>query len=450
MGERRLYRFECQGQDLAQLVASLSSHHVEGVDQSWLEAAPEGAPSMCFWTQAGLEAYERSGLKHAHLSMVSAATQLVIAEHPPLCKFETKHQVWLSPEEAKIVRRYHFDYQGPRPFVAVEDLRPACLRHHDTVRDYCEYAPYPQSDETFSYGAALGAALGLARVAINHEILRPGKRTSWPHAHKVEEEAVYVLRGMPDIWINGELHSAKPGDFYLFPPDSGYAHTILNRTDEDIHLLVLGEQDAEPDWIYYPLHPERDAECRSKGWYWEDHPQLELGAHQATAAELVSEEPPRPYPFCTSLEAAPLERCGAPDAEDRVYYLDHDLARTVGCKRLAFHHVTLDSGHRTSLPHAESLEEEAVYVLKGRVEVWINGERHQLVEGDCVAFAAGTGVAHSILNPFDEPAALAVMGELTKHDNRCAFPLNPEMAEISGIFWPDAPAQRLGAASPLP
>ena len=45
-----------------------------------------------------------------------------------------------------------------------------------------------------------------------------GPEDSWPHAHKVEEELVYILKGEPDIWINGKIYGAKAGDFIFFPP----------------------------------------------------------------------------------------------------------------------------------------------------------------------------------------------------------------------------------------
>ncbi len=43
-------------------------------------------------------------------------------------------------------------------------------------------------------------------------------------------------------------------------------------------------------------------------------------------------------------------------------------------------------GRRTSYPHAESDEEEFIYVLEGYPEVWINGYLWKLEPGDSVVF----------------------------------------------------------------
>ena len=66
------------------------------------------------------------------------------------------------------------------------------------------------------------------------------------------------------------------------------------------------------------------------------------------------------------------------------------------------------------MPHAESAEEEFVYVLEGTPDVWIDGELFRLAPGDGVGFPAGTGIAHSFLNNTDEPVRLIVVGEAPK------------------------------------
>jgi len=44
-----------------------------------------------------------------------------------------------------------------------------------------------KSDEILSYGSAMGKMLAHAD-GIHYEILPPGRRTSWPHAEKTEED----------------------------------------------------------------------------------------------------------------------------------------------------------------------------------------------------------------------------------------------------------------------
>ena len=47
--------------------------------------------------------------------------------------------------------------------------------------------------ETFGDGVRLTDLLGLKDLGIWHERLIPGKRSSWPHAHKLEEEFAFIL-----------------------------------------------------------------------------------------------------------------------------------------------------------------------------------------------------------------------------------------------------------------
>ena len=49
-----------------------------------------------------------------------------------------------------------------------------------------------------------------------------------------------------------------------------------------------------------------------------------------------------------------------------------------GFARLGIHHIRLEPGHRTSFPHAESAEDEFVYVIAGTPDVWLDGVVHRL------------------------------------------------------------------------
>ena len=52
---------------------------------------------------------------------------------------------------------------------------------------------------------------------------------------------------------------------------------------------------------------------------------------------------------------------------------DASLGRKLGLTRLGIHHVRLPPGQRTSYPHAESAEEEFVFVIEGEPDAWIDG-----------------------------------------------------------------------------
>ena len=82
--------------------------------------------------------------------------------------------------------------------------------------------------------------------------------------------------------------------------------------------------------------------------------------------------------------------------DDEAMELDAAFSPRFGLTRLGLHHVRLLPGHRTSYPHAESAEEEFVYVIEGTPDVWLDGVLHRLGPGDAVGFPAGTGLCHTL------------------------------------------------------
>jgi uncharacterized cupin superfamily protein len=130
-----------------------------------------------------------------------------------------------------------------------------------------------------STGARFGPHFGFQQIGINYEVLPPGTRSSYPHAEKLEEEFIYVLSGTPDVWIDGELHPLVPGDAVGFRPGTGIAHSFLNNSDTDVHLLIVGEHQRAGNQLYYPLNPERMESFRQRGCAWDDAPKRKLGPH---------------------------------------------------------------------------------------------------------------------------------------------------------------------------
>jgi uncharacterized cupin superfamily protein len=154
--------------------------------------------------------------------------------------------------------------------------RPAFIRHWRELLGNDDLS-YPGSRERLSVGANFGKAFGLKRVGFNYEILPPGRRTSWPHAERDEEEFVYVIEGAPDAWIDGVLYRLEPGDAVGFPAGTGIAHTFINNTQQDVCLLVGGERSRPDSACHYPLHSRRNAEIGAL--HWSDAPTHLAGDH---------------------------------------------------------------------------------------------------------------------------------------------------------------------------
>ena len=124
--------------------------------------------------------------------------------------------------------------------------------------------------------------------------------------------------------------------------------------------------------------------------------------------------------------------------------LDAPLSAALGITRIGIHHIRLLPGRRTSYPHAESTEQEFVYVLEGKPDVWIDGTLHPIAEGDSVAFPAGTGICHTFINTTKEDVRLMVIGERPRDDNRIRYPLNEAYELTRPDRWVDWPTRPLG------
>jgi uncharacterized cupin superfamily protein len=120
------------------------------------------------------------------------------------------------------------------------------------------------------------------------------------------------------------------------------------------------------------------------------------------------------------------------------------IGQLLGLRRIGIHHERLLPGRRTSYPHAESAEEEFVFVLEGYPDVWIDGTLHRLEPGVAVSFPAGTGICHTFLNNTATEVRLLVVGEKSKAENRIHYPMNPEREKDRKDAWLDVPPRVLG------
>jgi uncharacterized cupin superfamily protein len=87
----------------------------------------------------------------------------------------------------------------------------------------------------------LGEALGLQRVAVTMARVPPGKESFAYHAHKGDEEWLYIVSGRGRAEIGDRTFEVSPGDFMAFPAPS-IGHHLLNPYGEDLVYLMGGER----------------------------------------------------------------------------------------------------------------------------------------------------------------------------------------------------------------
>ena len=82
-----------------------------------------------------------------------------------------------------------------------------------------------------------------------------------------------------------------------------------------------------------------------------------------------------------------------------------------------------------------------MFVLESAPDEWIDGVLHRLRSGDALAFPAGTGIAHCLINDTEAAVRILVVGE-NNPNSRAVYPVNPERQNPTP--WTDAPVRHLG------
>jgi quercetin dioxygenase-like cupin family protein len=92
--------------------------------------------------------------------------------------------------------------------------------------------------------------MGTERLAVNKLQCPPGAVVRPLHAHRDTEEAVLVLEGQGEAWIDGEVSSFKKGDAVFYPANS--KHMIRNTGSETLVAFCLFSPPTKPDsYVFY-------------------------------------------------------------------------------------------------------------------------------------------------------------------------------------------------------
>lgn len=282
--------------------------------------------------------------------------------------------------------------------------------------------------------ADFNGVTGFERVGIHHMVLPPGKRTSLPHAESLEEEFVFVISGRPDAWVDGWIHPLRPWDGVGFPAGSAIAHTILNNTNEDVELLVLGERTKKENQCVFPLHPGLKAEMGN--FWWEVSPRR-LGPHSGEPGkvglhEITHERPP----FIMNAMDIEGQTGWSYPGSTETFGVFHRFGDKIGLEKVAVSFERIPLGKRTSWPHVHAVEEEFAFILSGTAKVWLNGNVFEAGPGTGVAFPPNSGVAHCLINDGPEPVTFVMVGEPIEGD-RINYPMHPSRNEemrVRGTF----------------
>ncbi|KAG9082458.1 hypothetical protein FRC07_014196, partial [Ceratobasidium sp. 392] len=236
---------------------------------------------------------------------------------------------------------------------------------------------------------------------------------------------------------------------------TGITHTIINDTkrvpgettgdEEDLILLVAGENKLEEDKIFYPFNPELDIPRTE----WDDpQPQNHWGQHPGVSrAERPNDVLPdvqtgaRPSNIISWKDQLAEVGEGEMTAFATSLSQETGLSGRFGCN--------LEVAPPD--PHAHSLEDEVVFIIQGQRSVWLDGHVFPVSPGDAVGFRAGTGLAHTFINDSNASSGEAgqdlvtwIVGENRRTEDKVIYPLHHEKKQTFQRWWEDAPKRELG------
>lgn len=113
---------------------------------------------------------------------------------------------------------------------------------------------YPEPYASFVKGRRkrkLGEYFGLTHFGANLTHLSPGAVSALLHSHSRQEELILVLEGSPTLVLDEAEYILHPGDCYGFQAGTGVPHQLMNRSEEDVTYVEIGDR-IEGDEVEYP------------------------------------------------------------------------------------------------------------------------------------------------------------------------------------------------------
>lgn len=195
----------------------------------------------------------------------------------------------------------------------------------------------------------LGHSFALSHFEIHSSTLKPGKAPHPPHKHADQEELIIVREGQVRVSINDKNEVLGPGSVALIMP-------------EDLHGI---ENAGKTPAIYYIL--------RFKSW----RPMDMARGNKAGGSIFVKREG--------------LAVIDTGKGERRNYF---DRA-TSQLKQHEMHTTLLKAGYDSHAPHTH-VKEEVILILKGEVNMHIDGKLYPAGVGDVVFLSSN--IPHALIN----------------------------------------------------
>jgi uncharacterized cupin superfamily protein len=95
----------------------------------------------------------------------------------------------------------------------------------------------------------LGDLFGLKNFGVNLTRLAPGGESALLHRHSKQDEFIFILQGAPTLVTDTDEMTLSPGMCAGFPAQ-GAAHQLVNRTDQEVVYLEVGDRTPGDEGSY--------------------------------------------------------------------------------------------------------------------------------------------------------------------------------------------------------
>ena len=140
---------------------------------------------------------------------------------------------------------------APRPIPAEEVPTPS------------KKSNYPEPYASLMKGRIkrkLGDFFHLKNFGVNLTTLAPGSMSALKHQHSQQDEFVYILSGTPTLVYGSNEYILRPGECIGFRTGEGSAHHLVNRSENTVTYLEIGDRTSGDDVVY----PEDDICTKSE------------------------------------------------------------------------------------------------------------------------------------------------------------------------------------------
>ncbi|GAB4198575.1 MAG: lpg2434 family Dot/Icm T4SS effector [Coleofasciculaceae cyanobacterium] len=111
----------------------------------------------------------------------------------------------------------------------------------------------------------LGEFFGLTNFGVNLTDLLPGAISALAHSHSKQDEFILILKGTATLVLGNEEFTLHPGDCYGFKAGTGIAHQLINRSEESVTYLEIGDR-TEGDEVEFPNDDLKATQLENGAW----------------------------------------------------------------------------------------------------------------------------------------------------------------------------------------